>query len=272
MTAQEINDTDALAFALSQEELYVLLLYLKTPAPIELENFEAQVLESIPADYRNGCLQIVERSLTARQYLVPTPEQKLEPNPAVAQVIMACTQPEHSWIVMHRTRDQEGQAYFFHQQGELFVSHSLPLPLLHEFFVFPSHQPLQQNLLALIPADGLQATNCEGGVISQNTFQSITASGLAGKNDITQALTAEGLASATAELLTASLVNYRTLTLITRLIHPSPGAAAQPESGATIITAAQTLWVLEAQPPDKLSVRSTSPAELETLLSQLLTV
>lgn len=271
MTMTDSPAPDTFTFALSQEELYVVLAYLKAPAFIELEDFEKQVFNQVPSSQKTAMLQVAERGLLAREYLGFTTDHQLALNPALAQVIDTCARPEHSWIVLNRQRAHpDTTAYYFHRQGVFFVSHALPIELMHEFGVFVDTPLIQQSWLAMVKAAPTPAPACEPGVIPPETFSAVTNGAQPLEpTAAAQKLAQAGLPPATAERLAQSLANFAAITIFTRLIHP-PEGEPQPEAGATVVTDDQLTWLLEHQPPNQLSIRCAETKDLEQLVEHLL--
>jgi len=271
MPEQEQPTEEALVFALSQDELYVALRYMEAPAPMELEDFESRVFEDIPKSGRVAFLQAAERALLARQYLVPNQERKLQMHPSVAQVLAVCARPELSWIVLHRAREQAEGAYYFHLREGLFVSHAIPLEKIHEFTVFPDSQPIQQLLVELVAPVGAKAFSYPPGVISQETFKTISEpSGVDGRDQIAQELARVGLPTQTADHFARSLESSGSVTVLTRIVHPDQGEPV-PDSGMTIVFGDETLWFIEPHGADDLALRCADPMELPEALDRLMT-
>jgi hypothetical protein len=261
---------EALVFALSQEELYVALRYMKAPALIELEDFEARVFEGVPQPQRVAFIQVAERALLARQYLLPEPERKLYLHPSMAQVLGVCAQPRRSWFVLHRAREQAGGAYYFHEKEGLFVSHAIPLQGIHEFTVFPDSQPIQQLLVELIAPAAVKPCSYPPGVIAQETFQKLTgAEGPLDPQRVAQELVQAGVDAEAAGHFGRSLGQFDSVTVLTRLLHPDAGEPV-PEAGMTVVVGAEALWFLEPDGAKDLSLRCVDPMALPGALEGIM--
>lgn len=263
---------ESLVFALSRDELYVALRYMKAPAPIELEDFETTVFEGIPKSHQVAFVQVAERALLARQYLLPDPDRKLYIHPSVAQVLDVCARPERSWFVLHRGREQAGGAYHFHARQGLFVSHAVPLEGIHEFTVFADSQPIQQLLVELVAPVGVKTFSYPPGAIPQETFRAVTdTAGPVNPQRLSQELVQAGLPSATAEPFARSLAQFDSVTVFTRILHPNDGEPV-PDAGMTVVNGEGALWFLEPQGATHLAIRCADPMDLPPALDRLMAV
>jgi len=266
----EPQPTDRLIFTLSQEELYVLLTYLKAPAPVELDDFEAQVVGGMPSDQKVRLLRAVERCLLAREYLRPNEDRTLSVNPAIATVVQACAAPEQSWFLLHRRREQAATTLCFHRRGELIVSLHKPLEGMHHFVAFADNKLIEQTILGLLAAGEAKAVACAPGTIPMtilglltNDSQQLDASGTAAR------LLDAGLDSTTAAALTHSLEGLQSITILTRVAH-SGGAKPTAEVNVTVIADGSTLWLLAQESAEKLSVGSVGAEDVPEIVRLVL--
>jgi hypothetical protein len=266
----EPQPTDRLVFTLSQEELYVLLTYLKTPAPVELDDFEAQVVGSLAPDQKVVLLRAVERCLLAREYLKPNEDRTLSVNAAIATVIQACATPEQSWFVLNRRREQTATTLCFHRRGELIVSLYKPLQGMHHFVAFADRQLAEQAILGLLAPGEAKAMTCAPGTIPMTILgllmddsNQFDAGGTAAR------LLDAGLDPTTAAALTHSLEGMQSITVLTRVAH-STGAKPAAEVNVTVIADGSTLWLLAQESAERLSVGSIGAEDLPMIVSGVL--
>jgi hypothetical protein len=266
----EPQTADRLAFALSQEELYVLLTYLKAPAPMELEDFETRVVGGMSPDQKVALCRVVERGLLAREYLWLNEDRTLTVNPAVARVVQVCAQPEQSWLVLHRRRDQAPTTQCFHRQAELFVALTSPLDGMHHCVVFPDDRLMQETMFDLVAAGNAQAVECAAGTVPMDVFAGMTRdSQPLERAGAEKRLVDAGLTPDTASRLAQSLEALQSITIITRIAHLS-GHEPTPDAGATVIADGSTLWLLEQEQAGRLSVRSGSGRDLAVLVRRVI--
>jgi hypothetical protein len=265
----EAQTTERVSFALSQEELYVLLTYLKAPAPMELEDFETRVVGGMSPDQKVALLRVAERGLLAREYLWLSEDRTLSVNPAVARVVQVCAQPEQTWLILHRQRDQAPMTQCFHRQAELFVALTTPLEGMHHCVVFPDDRLMQQTMFDLVAAGNAQAVACAPGTVPMDVFAEMTRDSQPFERASAEKKLADaGLAPDTASRLAQSLEMLQSITIITRIAH-RPEREPTPDAGATVIADGSTLWLLEQEQAGRLSVRSGSARDLSALVKRV---
>jgi hypothetical protein len=265
-TMTDPQKAEQAAFTLSQEELYVLLTYLKMPAPMELSDLEAQVAGSMPSDQKVALLRAVERCLLARQCLQPSEDRTLSVNAGIARVLQACALPERSWLVLHRRRGQAAATHCYHQRGELFVSLSTPLAGLHHLVAFADSGLIQQGMLDLLAAGDARAVACEPGSMPTTILGLLTNDSQPFDPRATAArLVDAGLTPATAQALAHSLEGLQSLTVLTRVAHVA-GSKPTPEINVTVIADGSTLWLLAQESAERLSVGSVGAEDVSTII------
>lgn len=125
--------SDPISFALSQEELLLSLALLELPAPIGTDQLEAQVFGDLPGDMRVRILNAAQRSLYARGFMLNEGDQ-VAIIPDVRKLLQASTQPEESWLMLHRIESQAlHNASVIHRADQLYVAH-VGKEGIHQFF------------------------------------------------------------------------------------------------------------------------------------------
>jgi hypothetical protein len=248
----------------------VLLTYLKAPAPVELEDFEAQVFRDVPAEQKVTLLRAVERCLLAREYLGPNDDRTLSVNVGIARVIQACASPDQSWFVQHRRRGEAEIAHCFHRRAELFVVLTRPLEGMHHLVAFVDDKLIQQTVLDLVAAREATAVVCDPGTVPMTVLGLLTKDSQQFDPSTAAAQLVEaGLTPGTAEGFTRSLEALQSITILTRVTHTT-GMKPTPEVNVTVVADGSTLWLLAQESAERLSVRSVGAEDLAAIVHHLI--
>jgi hypothetical protein len=254
------------AFALSQEELYVLLSYLKAPTPIELDDLEAQIFQGMPSDQKVTLLRAVERCLLARECLRLNADRTLSVHPSVAQAVQVCASPERSWFVLHRRRGEEATVHCFHRRAELFVLLTKPLAGMHHFVVFADDGFMRQTASDLIAAGAAKAVACAPGTMPTEVLGALTdPSQPLERAAVAAKLAKAGLTPDTAEHFAQSMEGLQSITILTRIVHVA-GKKPTPEVNVTVVADGSTLWLLAQESADRLAVGSVGAEDVPAII------
>lgn len=123
---------EQLTINLTQEDLFVVLQYLKTP---QMMGLDIQVLQQATEEQIKLALSVAERGLIARTFLQPKENGTLQLDPTIMAIGITCTQPEQSLIISNQPAGKPSELLFFHWHRQMRVIHTVPISGIHQFAV-----------------------------------------------------------------------------------------------------------------------------------------
>jgi len=268
------SNQQKIMFSLSQEELFVILTYLKVNS---LMGLDSAVLTELSEQQVQIVLGVAERALIAREFLVVDKEGRFQLNPAILSVIGICVKPTRSLIINYDRPDYPTECFFFHAGDSTMVGHTIPMSAIHQFFV------LENKDIILKSVSELLALNSQKSPMQMEDFVQLP------QPLITQARDAAeegGIEQAISVLSKTSLSPSFTKAFATSLTNPvanmtfvSLAHYSEKEDyadGFTILQGSNGFWILkpsEEDVPEKkdyISVKSVSAQTIKELVQELI--
>lgn len=233
------NSTKRPAFSLSQEELFVILTYLKVPSLTGLDN---RVLAELSEEQARLILGVAERALIARGFLVPGSEHRLGLEAAVLAMVGACATPEKSLIVTRSRPQAPPEAYFFHTARKMTVLHTTPMTAIHQFVMLEDLTALWRSAMNILALDASDAIlKCPPGQLPEAfVSQARDAAQEKGGQEALKILSQTQLDSQTAEQFAATLANPTANTTLVFI-----EAATSKADGFTLLQGPNGTWLLK---------------------------
>lgn len=153
---------ESLSFALSYEELLVLLHHFKMS---EMEGVDTTLLADLSEKERNLVMASAERALVARGYLVRGSEKKVKLIEPVLALVGTCLQPDKSLIIKFTEAKGFEQTFFFHTARKMRVIHTIPIVGIHQFIAVEDDKSLLQAIISSAQLNGLERLKCDNGVL-----------------------------------------------------------------------------------------------------------
>lgn len=229
----------SLSVALSQEELFVSMMYLQAQ---QFPGLDLGIFKKLDETQTNLMMGIAERALLARGFLKPGQDGRLQLEAAVNGLLSACLFPETSLFVHHTRSGAETEEYFFHAYRKMFVMHSIPLTAIHQFIAVEDQTAIARAVLSILALPSLPKPKGKSAQIQLSLLEKGRDIALErGAEEAFHVLQTE-LDDETARELARTLAEPTTNTAFAYLDHR---AAGRPPQGLTILQGKQTLWLLQ---------------------------
>ncbi len=251
------NKRNSLAIGLSQEELMVILAYLKTNKFLGLEDED---LKAYTSEQINLVMGLAERALIARGFIVRGADGRMELSPLAFSVVGVCAFPDITIIVGQNRPNQLEQNTFFHSARKMNVIHSIPMTFIHQFVAVEERRDLAQALISTL---GIDSATVSGSMTATTQMETLgDAREAAEKGDFDKTvtlLTGGGVAKSVAELLAQSLVKPLVNTTVSFIDHKNDNF-----DGFALLQSEETLWSLKPVEPQN----NWETVEIRTASSQ----
>jgi hypothetical protein len=156
----------ALSFALSQEELFVVLAYLKQPAMMGLN---ASSLSKLSEEQKHIVLDVAERALIARSMLVVDGKDHLKLSDPVFALVAGCVASDAAVVISYEFPKRPPEAFFFHVSRKLNIVHTIPMSAIHQFIAVEDRKALLRSAMAALSPLGTQKTlSVPGGELTED--------------------------------------------------------------------------------------------------------
>jgi hypothetical protein len=260
-----MDKKNTLSFALSYDELIVLLQYFKRP---EMPGLNTAPLQELSEQERKMMITVAERALLARGFLVIGGNSKLKMIDPVIALVGPCIESEKTLIVKFDSMYTPNQSIFFHTARKMRVMHSTPISGIHQFIAVEDDKAFLQSILVLSQIGDYKKTPCENGKIRLDAFEAIRAkSQEAGENRTAQSLIDIGLSQTTANLLVKCLASP-----IAYITFDYNNQSLNIVEGFSIFIGNNTVWLFEPSDQDgNFSVSTSSSDEIITRIKKLIT-
>ena len=259
-----MNEKKPVLFALSREEVMVVLGYIKGNGILGLERNEFKDLSKHEIQLVMGA---TERSLIARGFVHPSGD-KLVLNELVESVVGVCPFPEVSWAVLHQNAEPPTEQYYFHALKQLFILHGIPMSGIHQFLSLPGRQAGLKSLLSILRLQNAAIdSECESGRVSRKTMEE--AQQAATKKDyglVEKVLIKDGLAARTASMLSQSLIDRKAYSSLVRIEQKTE---SENGKGIAILQSPGKLWLLSSQIEGKNSWTFIESANEDKIINRI---
>lgn len=149
--------TNNISFAVSVEELLVILGYLKAES---LPGVDGSHLQGLDEEHMELALGIAERALYARGFIVPNPQKKPVLAPTVFSVVGACAMPEISILVSSNRPEQRREDFYYHISRSMVVMHYSLNQGIHQFVAVTERSIIPQSILSVLQLKERPALAC----------------------------------------------------------------------------------------------------------------
>lgn len=230
--------------SLSQEEIFVILTYLQTDSLVGLDG---SVLQELSEREVRIILGVAERALIAREFLIPAENgnRGLQLMPAIQALLGTCIKPEKTLIVSYDRPTRLRESLYFHQRGNLLVSHTIPLSAIHQFAALDRQLVIPELLLALLDLESLDDPVATGASthVSQAVITQARDAAQQGASTAIALMTGNGLPAEFANAFAATLTDMKlNMTLV--FLDNYQDSAANAE-GFTLLIGPNGCWRLE---------------------------
>lgn len=137
-----------LSFAVSNEELHVILKYLDTDRLAGLE-FSPAFLR-LNTDNDKLLFELAEKALLARGFLKPGEDGKLKLIDPIFAALGTCAFPHTSLLVTKGVFDDHQQIFYFHTYRKMLVIHTVPMTDIHQFMAVDEEKMVFDLLVSFL--------------------------------------------------------------------------------------------------------------------------
>lgn len=255
--------SDPISFALSQEELLLSLALLELPVPIGADELEAQVFDDLPGEVRIRILNAAQRSLFARGFMLNEGDQ-VALIPDVRKLLKVSSQPEESWLILHRIEGQGTNASVIHHADQLYVAH-VGKEGIHQFFQLAGPNDIAGSALQLVQPLNTSIQPNLFGTLAEATFSALTDQPERPRGTVLQQqLQAGGLEPEVAAALTHS---FDELVSISSFLYFNFAIDSNPQAAFTILRASNAQWIVAPTEENELAVRAIPSETVRELLA-----
>lgn len=252
--------------ALSQEELFVAMVYLKAEQfpGLDLESFKE--LEEQKASLM---ISVAERALIARGFLRPDANQQWQLETKVQGLLAACLWPDRSIFVYHTRPQSSPEEYFFHAYQRMYILHSIPVTAIHQFIAVEDKSAIARSILSILNLPSVKAVDCGTVRINLDLFEMVRDAALEQDSEKAQKL----LAGANLEQKFAAEMSSTLSSMIantTFVIHDHK--TDRSTQGLSILQSQNALWWLTPTEEDDetIYIESLSSEEIIQRMKNLL--
>lgn len=228
-------------FALSQEEVLVVLGYLKGTGIL---GFDKEAFKDLTKREIQLVMEATERSLISRGFIQAMGD-KLVLNDNVQAVVGVCQFPEVSWAVLNQKMSPPTEQYYFHAVKQSFILHGIPMSGIHQFLSLPGREAGLRSVLSILQMkDTLIDDQCVSGQISRNSMEEAQqAASQKDSQKVENILIAAGLTPKTATALAQSLIERTSYTSLVRIEQSSVKGGG---TGIAVLQSSGKLWLLSS--------------------------
>jgi hypothetical protein len=260
MTAQNIS------FAVSTEELLVILGYLKVDSMPGLDGSHLQGLDEGQMEFALG---IAERALYARGFIIPDPQKKPVLAPTVFSMVGACVMPEVTIVLSCNRPKQRQEEYYYHISRGMAVMHYSLNEGIQQFVAVSERATIAQSILSTLKLREKSALKCPPIQIKASLFGEMRKALNEDRfPDASRLLTESGLNSASAQAMLETQQHPVANTTIGYLKGRDGEVTA---SGFTVIEGDNGLWIATS-PENKLGLDADlliSPASIGDVIERV---
>lgn len=253
-----MSKQSAISSGFSQEELFVILSYMKIT---DLLGLDVNVLQGLNEEQISLVMGVAERALIARGFLIPKGEQL-----ALADVphalVRTCTNPETSLLLSCHYPEQDEENYYYHLAREMKVLHTVPMTAIHQFIAMESLTATLQSALSVLNLGDPPALKCESGYIPDAIVRQAQETAQQGR-DVYDILNASGLQQSTAQAFANTLKTPRLNHSVVFVQHLKNGDSRV--DGFALLGGENGLWLMypadqtESQEQKMIFVQPTTP-------------
>lgn len=247
----------SLSFALSREELYVILVYLKTNKLTGLDNGK---VENPSKDNSNGALEVAEKGLLARGFLRPETNGRLKLIDPLFATVGTCAFPETSILITRIIPGGIKQELYFHTYRKMLVVHTIPITDIHQFNVVEDKKMALGEIKSFLNYTKTNLQDLPSGKVELDALLKISEVALEKDGEITFQLLIDigldkNIAKAFAQTLSKPLINTN-MAYVPR--------AGELTEGFTILEGRDTLWLIDPVGGEEkqINLSITSPDEI----------
>lgn len=252
----------SLSIALSQEELFVTLAYLKAPYLLGLNN---QVLTDLPQASRDMVMGVAERALIARGYL-GIKKDTLELIPVVQAMIGACISPQKTLVIQSKSANQVEEDYYFHVSRKMNVMHMQPMTAIHQFTMVKDATMLPRSAFATMKLTEPKNLTPLTGVVPDSVVTQVQEAAKEGSQAKPQALlkTVPGLSADFVDAFCRSL-NQAHRKMLVMCIRQQENKTPMVD-GFTLLVGGIHLWLLQPGDNGNVNISTTQPKAIHEAL------
>ncbi len=266
-----MSNPQKIMFSLSQEELFVILTYLKVDS---LMGLDSSVLNELSEQQVRLVLGVAERALIAREFLVIDKEGHFKLAPTILSVLGICAKPTQSLIINYDRPERPTEVFFFHTYSPTMVGHTIPMSAIHQFFVVESKEIILKSVSELLTLDSQEAPmQVEDSVYVPRSLM-IQARDVVQENGMEQAIAVLSKANLNSSFIKAfatSLANPVANMTLVQLSHRSE--KEDYADGFTILQGSNGFWILKPSEdesvPENYAVKPVSAQVVKEMVQKL---
>lgn len=250
-----MGSNSSLAIAFSQEELFVILAYLKAE---RLSGLDFNLLHGLDEQQTRLVMGVAERALLARGYF-QIKDGHLQLTAPVIALVGACAFPEWTAVITQNRPDAPSATYFFHMARKMRVMHTIPLTGIHQFIAVEDAKALAKAALGILALDSQPKITSEGGSIPLDSIEPLSElAGQAGGREKALALLEEaGLGGELARQMAITLAAPVANTTFASVHHKR-----DETSGFTVLSGENGLWLITPGEDDTAEIQAVSADEV----------
>lgn len=263
-----MTQSETFTVKLSQEEILLISMRLRLPFMFGL----GEKLLALPQEQLQIATQVAERSLLARDFLLPAEDGNLNLAPAILAVVAACAQPEKTLLVTRTAAGQPGpNAVLFHLARDLRVNHAVAPSGVHTFRIVADNAAMIDGLLAPTASSNYAKPDCPPGDLPEASFDRARQAAHESRPAEIMTLLSTHLAGTTADYFCQTLSHLDATVSVLRLDHADP-EAAQAE-GFNLLQGGGWQWSMDTsgEPPERtLAITPLATGDLRARLEKLI--
>jgi hypothetical protein len=230
--------------------------------------------EKTDENLKNIIIQVAERALVARSFLVIGPEKKFQVADLVHAVVGACLFPDVTLGIDKNVPGKLPEISYYHLARKMNVLHMVPSPVIHQFMAFKDTNALLMSVLSQLQVMGTGPAKGKGGELDTAKLQEVGQ--LAGSGKVNQAkeILSKGFDGETSTLLAQAFEKpVANITLLRYLSRPNQEVKVD---GMALLVGTNSLWDLipqfsgNGQVNGKTQVKPTNADEVSNKIKKLL--
>lgn len=259
------------AFALSLEELFALLKYMKVD---QMLGVPTQGLDEMDDGTKSVVFAMAQRSLIAHSILQPDPNiQGFKIADLVHGVLRACTGPEITLAIEKNVPGKAEQKYFLHYAQQVYVLHTETIPFIHQFYAYRTLSELLQAVLSSLEISDTPSIQCKGGMIPRSVITQAFKAAADGNHKRIPGILNKYLDKETISHLAPAIIKPVTHLSLTS-IKTTTGHPVEFED-LSFLVGENSLWLMnpgtrQTKDNEEINIQSISTTELNHRIKQLL--
>ena len=262
-----MEQQNQLILSLSDEELYVILLFLKAPQIAGFDGLDQ--INQLTDSYRHEILGVAERALIARGFFTVDENRSLKLLPPVFAAVGASAFPDYYIQLYRQIGTNPAEAGYFGKSENIFVFWASKLPKIHTFVVFESVKEYKDAISRSIPLGNYSNSLSNVSVLPNTVIDEMakvtspeTVSGFS------KHLKTHGMENDIADQFAHEVLNRKAITSLNRINRE--GNEAQVVEAMTFLEGEKYLWHMQSGKDEgTLELKTITRVLANTLIDKL---